>query len=232
MAEVNFNVIPYNDDFDPDKKFYRVLFRPSYAVQARELTQIQSILQNQVRSMGEHIFKDGSMVIPGTLTINKEYEYVRLQSFSTSAISDLIGVTVTSSVTGIEALIINAVEAEDPDPATIFVQYINSSNNLDSDNLYVKRFEPNEVLTGTTSLGVSVTCQVEETNLNDFIPVANQGSSVRIEEGVYFINGFFVKNQEQTLILDKYFNFPSYRVGFQVQQSFINSFNVCLLTCL
>ena len=225
MAEVNFNVIPYNDDFDPDKKFYKILFRPSYAVQARELTQIQSILQNQIRSMGEHIFKDGSMVIPGTLTINKEYEYVRLQSFSTSAISDLIGVTVTSSVTSIEALIIDAVEAEGSDPATIFVQYINSSNNLDIDNLYIKRFEPNEVLTGTTSLGVSVTCQVEETNLNDFIPVANQGSSVRIEEGVYFINGFFVKNQEQTLILDKYFNFPSYRVGFQVQQSFINSFN-------
>ena len=225
MAEVNFNVIPYNDDFDPDKKFYRVLFRPSYAVQARELTQIQSILQNQIRSMGEHIFKDGSMVIPGTLTINKEYEYVRLQSYSTSSIEDLIGTNVTGSDTGIQALIINAVEAEDSDPATIFVRYETQSDDLDSNNLYIKRFNPNETLSGTTSGGVAITCQVEETHLNEFIPVANQGSSVHIEEGVYFINGYFVKNSEQTLILDKYFNFPSYRVGFQIQQSFINSFN-------
>ena len=224
MAEVNFNVIPYNDDFDPDKLFYKILFRPSYAVQARELTQIQSIIQNQIRSMGEHIFKDGSMVIPGTLTINKEYEYVRLQSYSTSSITDLIGTNVTSSVSGIQALIINGVEAEDADPATLFVRYENQSNNLDSNNLYVKRFEPNEVLSGTTSAGVAITCQVEEKDLNEFIPVANQGSSVHIEEGVYFINGYFVKNSEQTVILDKYFNFPSYRVGFQIQQSFINSF--------
>ena len=32
------NVTPYYDDFDEDKKFHKVLFRPSVPIQARELT--------------------------------------------------------------------------------------------------------------------------------------------------------------------------------------------------
>ena len=38
----NFNVSPYFDDYDEDKDFYRILFRPSVAVQARELTSQQT----------------------------------------------------------------------------------------------------------------------------------------------------------------------------------------------
>ena len=60
---INFNVTPYYDDFDATKNFHRVLFRPGYAIQARELTQLQTILQNQVTQFGNHVFKDGSQVI-------------------------------------------------------------------------------------------------------------------------------------------------------------------------
>mgnify|MGYP005690354237 CR=1 FL=1 len=60
----NFNVTPYYDDFDATKNFHRVLFRPGYAIQARELTQLQTILQNQVTQFGNHVFKDGSQVGP------------------------------------------------------------------------------------------------------------------------------------------------------------------------
>ena len=65
----NFNVSPYYDDFDESKKFHRVLFRPAFAVQARELTQLQTIMQNQIARFGEHMFKDGSQVIPGEITL-------------------------------------------------------------------------------------------------------------------------------------------------------------------
>ena len=61
----NFNVDPYYDDFDEDKKFLRVLFKPGYAVQARELTQAQTILQKQVERFGNHIFRNGSVVTGG-----------------------------------------------------------------------------------------------------------------------------------------------------------------------
>ena len=225
MALTNFNIEPYNDDFDVNKNFYKILFKPSYSVQARELTQIQSILQQQVTHLGEHIFKDGSMVIPGSITINREYEYVRLRSFTTSTVTDLIGSVVRGMVTGIEATIVNAVEAEGVDPATIFVQYKKQSDVEDDSNERVNRFEQDEVLIGVSSNNTTIACQVEAQHLNDFLLVCGRGSSVEIEEGVYFINGYFVRNNKQTLILEKYFSFPSYKVGFLVQQSFLNSFN-------
>ena len=49
----NFNVTPYNDDYATTKNFHRVMFRPSFAVQARELTQLQTILQEQINKIGE-----------------------------------------------------------------------------------------------------------------------------------------------------------------------------------
>ena len=61
----NLNVTPYYDDFDKNKNFYKVLFRPGFPIQARELTTMQSIMQNQVESIGQHLFKEGAMVIPG-----------------------------------------------------------------------------------------------------------------------------------------------------------------------
>jgi hypothetical protein len=48
---------PYYDDFDETKDFYKLLFRPGYAVQARELTQLQTALQKQVDRFGQHVFK-------------------------------------------------------------------------------------------------------------------------------------------------------------------------------
>lgn len=65
------NIIPYFDDFDSDKNFIRMLFNPARAVQARELTQLQTILQNQISSFGNHIFKDGSSVLGGEIQIRK-----------------------------------------------------------------------------------------------------------------------------------------------------------------
>ena len=77
------NVAPYYDDFDKDDNFVRTLFRPGFAIQARELTQLQSTLQNQIEQGFSHMFKDGTVVIPGASSYqgnNKAARYVRLQS--------------------------------------------------------------------------------------------------------------------------------------------------------
>ena len=60
---MDFNITPYYDDFDEQNDYYKILFRPGVAVQTREMNQLQSILQNQVSKVGDHLFKDGSMVI-------------------------------------------------------------------------------------------------------------------------------------------------------------------------
>ena len=71
--KTNLNVAPYYDDFESSDNFVRTLFRPGFAIQARELTQLQSALQNQNSQHGSHIFKEGAQVIPGAVSFNRRY---------------------------------------------------------------------------------------------------------------------------------------------------------------
>ena len=87
--KTNLNISPYYDDFSKDNQFYKVLFNPGKPVQARELSTLQSILQDQIESFGSHMFKEGSMVIPGSTNYDLEY-------FSIKLISDHLGVPAVS----------------------------------------------------------------------------------------------------------------------------------------
>ena len=80
LQKTNLDISPYYDDFDTADNFYKVLFRPGRPVQARELTTLQSILQNQIDSFGTHIFKEGSLVIPGSVIYDDKYYAVKLDS--------------------------------------------------------------------------------------------------------------------------------------------------------
>ncbi|MGB0395123.1 MAG: DUF4815 domain-containing protein, partial [Candidatus Poseidoniaceae archaeon] len=71
--ETNLNVAPYFDDFTPESNYYRVLFKPGFPVQARELNSLQSTLQNQIEDVGNHFFKEGAKVIPGDLTYQNDF---------------------------------------------------------------------------------------------------------------------------------------------------------------
>ena len=78
MAQkTDLNVSPYYDDYADSKNFHRILFKPSAAIQARELTQLQSILQNQIERFGNHVFQEGTLVIPGGLSVNKAYDSIK-----------------------------------------------------------------------------------------------------------------------------------------------------------
>ena len=79
MAQLtDLNVSPYYDDFDKNDNFHKVLFRPGFSIQARELTTLQSILQNQVERHGSHIFKEGTVVIPGQVSYSTNFNTLQL----------------------------------------------------------------------------------------------------------------------------------------------------------
>ena len=101
MANVttNFNVDPYYDDYSEDTGYLRVLFRPGYAVQGRELTQLQTILQKQSSRVGDHIFKDGSAVIGGEVTLDTQISYLKLSSVDTASTFD--GTVIRDTTTGL-----------------------------------------------------------------------------------------------------------------------------------
>ena len=73
---------PYWDTFDETKNYHRVLFRPGYAVQARELTQMQTALQAQIDRHGQYAFKDGSRVVNGEVVRKAMYTDSNLCYFS------------------------------------------------------------------------------------------------------------------------------------------------------
>ena len=85
----NLNISPYFDDFDESKNYNRVLFKPGYPVQARELTTLQSILQNQVEKLGHYFFKEGSVVVPGGTTYDSIYDCVRIDPFHLTLLFEL-----------------------------------------------------------------------------------------------------------------------------------------------
>ena len=74
---LNFNVDPYYDDFDPSKNFHRILFKPGYAVQARELTQSQTILQSQISKFADNIFSQNTPVSGGKVTTNQNCYFIK-----------------------------------------------------------------------------------------------------------------------------------------------------------
>src|SRR6056300_2058885 len=213
-SPTDFNLSPYYDDFTESKKFHRILFRPAFAVQARELTQSQTILQNQIEKLGDHFFEKGAMVIPGEIGYDLNYYAVKLSSIdSTNTLAQFTnGTVLTGSTSGVVPTIVNQSTTDGTDPDTLFVKYSKSGGN----NKNEFSFADGEILTGTNSDSVNVIATVNTTAI---------GSAAQVQAGSYYINGFMVNVAEQTIILDKYTNTPSYRVGLLVTESFITPNN-------
>jgi hypothetical protein len=205
-SKTDFNVSPYYDDYDEAKKFHRVMYRPSYAVQARELTTQQSITQNQIEKMGDHLFKHGAMVIPGEVSLDIAYQAVKLTSF-TGTLNNFQFTTVTGGTSGLSAEVINLVATDGTDPDTLFVKYKNSG----TDNA-TSAFVNGETLTSDSDGGETAV-----------VSATAVGSAAHIAAGTYYINGFFVNVDPQVLILDKYLFQPSYRIGLTIVETFITS---------
>lgn len=93
------SIPPYGDDFNPDLNFLRMVFTPGRAVQARELTQMQSILQNQVALFANHIFKNNSTVLGGKISVNPKKPGIIVHNFTLAdrELGTLSGTPITST---------------------------------------------------------------------------------------------------------------------------------------
>ena len=227
MAQnTNLNVTPYYDDYDKTKNFYRVLFRPGFPIQARELTTMQSILQNQVENVGSHLFKDGSMVIPGQVGYDLNVDAIQLQeSFLGADVENyraqLNDKIITGLTSGVKAKVLFSISAAESNKGyiTIYVKYIESGGT----NNNQETFSNNEQLITDTEITFGTTLIEVGSPFAQLLPTAalQQGSVAYIQDGVYFIRGFFVDVQYQYLLLDQYGSNPSYRIGLDIQESII-----------
>jgi hypothetical protein len=225
--KTNLNINPYFDDFDVDNNFYRVLFKPGYPIQARELTTLQSILQNQIESFGSHIFKEGSMVIPGSITFDDKYYSVKINAEHLGIdvslyLDQLIGKRVEGQNSGVTAVVKNysLPPSENVEDVTLYVKYVRSGSDFETNV-----FEDGELLLLVDSLtygNTSINSGDTVATLVDFAATAT-GSAVGLSAGVYFIRGTFVNVQNSLVILEPYSNTPTYRVGLNILEEIITS---------
>ena len=231
MAQsTNLNVSPYFDDFNADDNYHKVLFKPGLPVQARELTGLQSILQDQIAKFGQHVFKEGAKVIPGNTSyndnfacveINNEYLGVTVKSY----IDQLLNRKIVGLTSGVSATIVKILDSTDSirDNLTLYIRYDSSS--LGNENSV---FQNGELLAANIDI-------VSGPENSTFIPsgesfagaisvnATSTASSFSISEGVYFVRGTFVNVPTQTILLDQYSNTPTGRIGLRVLEETINS---------
>lgn len=222
----NLNISPYNDDFNTEKNFHRVLWKPEYPVQARELNTSQSILQNQIEQFANHIFKEGSVVIPGQLNYNNQLFCIKVENEYLGVpvgyyLQSLVGQTIKGNDTKIRAKIIHVLDENEigNQYITLYVSYLSSGINGES------TFGNSEVLSLEESLVVeNVIFQAGEGfAITVSFAAAAVGSGIILSAGVYYIRGNFVNVFGQILILDPYENTPTYKVGFDIVESIVTS---------
>ena len=215
MSQVDQSRTPYFNDFNEDKQFYNILNRPGFAIQTREFNQIQSMFYQQIERIGNHFFEEGSVVIPGNVSYDLNYSYVTVNMTLPSDFSNMAQYAKTNEVilqsitTGLKARVVGFVDAEDTDPDTFYLMYLNGGN--DNNTHLFQTDETIRVLINNQSTELT-----QASVLNTGI-----GSKITVESGVFYMQGKFILVPEVTIPLDKYNNAPSKSVGFVYNEKIV-----------
>jgi len=215
LTSTTFNTT-YKDDFSDSDNYHRILFNSGNILQARELTQSQTILQKQIERMGNNIFTEGSMVKAGGVNVNNSYEFVKLNTDNNplpATPNSLVGTTFTSlGSDGIKFEVIQVVNAVSGDeannPATLYVRYVytkDATSGVDTIRM------PNNVniSNGTTTLTTA------SANASGVGTIAN------VQNGIFYAKGHFVFTENQSLILSKYTDTYTGTFGFKVIEDIV-----------
>ena len=244
MAQrTDLNASPYFDDYKPDNNYHKILFRPSHAIQARELTQLQSALQHQIEAHGSHVFNEGAVIVPGagqtahwhTLKLASTFNSIQIDPAQYYNVDNPI--TLTGATTGVTATVIGFRAATTTDQPLLYLSYIRSGTDFTT-----FRFVDGENLIANTAISHSTTTFAADTaSITAYTsqyskaagsssadlsgpqgPAARRGLAYVIQSGIYYIRGFFVNNAEEVLVLNPYNEHEfTGSVGFKVTEKII-----------
>ena len=248
----NLNVDPYYDDFNEEKQFNRILFKPSKAVQARELTQLQTILQKQVERFGSNVYKEGTIISGVNLTTRDDLFFVKVKDqpgFTNPALyNEIVGddgsttrFVLRGQDSGLIAEVVKGLpgfETSAPNLKTFYITYLNTTNDGTRD---VKQFGPGELielLDRDLAPVVDVNGDaIAFTTASDSQNQVGRAYGISCEEGVIFQRGHFIYVDRQLIIVTRYSNIPGQdgldpedvdkinpvSVGFDIQENIVNS---------
>lgn len=209
---LDLNRLPYFDDYNEDKGFHRILFKPGLAVQARELTQLQTILQDQIEKFGNHVFDNGTRVLGGKFDVKKSVDYVRVQTGITGlTASDMIGAEITGSVSRLKANVFYA--ESDPNEVGVLILFIGYSDNNSSTEVTTFQSETITFTLNSTNYTLSTTT----------VNITGKSTIFGISEGIYYAKGFFVKFDSQRIAVDPLNENANKKVYFKANFSIVDS---------
>jgi hypothetical protein len=185
------------------------------------------------------------MVIPGEIGLNTKLDYVKLSSVSEVAVNDgndivykkyditqLVGQQLIGLTSGVVGTVLSTKIATETSADTVFVNYL-SSGNSNTESTF-RQGETLEVVDGVNTpllvvgtdgsvLPTSITITNPDTGDVTSIesPAMGYASAVKVEQGIYFINGYFVRNNQELLVIDEYYDKPSAKVGFIINEEVI-----------
>lgn len=206
---MEFNIDPYYDDFEQnakDNNYLKILFKPGYSVQARELTQIQSILQNQIKSLGDHIFQDGSPVIGGNLSLDNKITYIKLDDTFNNEDIELDQfddkVIIRDSDGLVQAKVLATYFPSGGSP-TLMIKYVSGIEFDDGDVFRVA---------GTTRKAKCIDSAA-----------SGKGTVVSINEGIFYVDGYFIQVGEQTAVVSAYSQTANAKIGLEISEEIVDS---------
>ena len=150
----------------------------------RELSTLQSILQNQVEQFGTHFFKEGSKVIPGNLSYDNNYQCIELEDTFLGIPVELYqdqlqGLRITGLRSGVTATVRRVLSANDSERGsiTLYVKYEKSS-----DDFVTEKFFDGESLTTDKDIvyGLSVIAAGESFANTIAFGATSTGSACRL----------------------------------------------------
>lgn len=238
--KTDFNVSPYFDDFSIDNGFHRILFRPATAVQARELTQLQTILQNQISKGSDYHFKDGSVIDGCGIIYESKLDYVHLEdtfnSDSSLTISSIANnYVIASSQDGNTAIKASVVLTKAgfagsyPNTSRAYLKYVTSGT--DAANNIIDKFASGDTLYVYNNLQSATSTTLDANNYigdisvitgNSSVNAVGQGYGVTVTDGTVYQKGFFSKFNKETVLVKEFDTNPNnYVVGFETEESIV-----------
>ena len=225
---LNLNTAPYFDDFNVDKNYNRILFKPGVAVQARELTQLQTILQNQISSIGSYTLKEGA-IISGCEESVSIVDYIKINDVDNSSVSlinsqlvNFIGEEVTGGTTGLKARIVDVRQgsaAGAPNFKTLYLSYTSFGGGTD------RHFSAGEVLTISSNGNYRGKTFVVNSTSGSTLGNRFHGVTTKIQlsPGIIYAKGQFLKTDALSTYVSPFNNSVRAKIGFVVTESIVGS---------
>lgn len=206
LSQTTFNTT-YKDDFKDSDNYHRILFNAGKALQARELTQMQTITQKEISRFGNNIFNEGSVVRAGNVTLDTRYEFVKITSVPAGYVgSDYVGKTLTAD----NGVVVKVLQYISSPSDAFYVEYLNTTSGTSS--AVPIRVSASSVLSGTG---------VGDVTVPGTGTVVGAGTRISVDNGDYFVQGRFVFVEKQTIFVDNFSNTPSETIGFKLIEDIV-----------